>query len=61
MFSFYNDQLFRVAVDYDRRKTEGLMPADLEQPRQAALRTLRIGFLEFLGHVGHRSHLSPTL
>jgi hypothetical protein len=28
-FSFYNDQLFRMAVDYDRQRTEGLTDADM--------------------------------
>lgn len=28
VFSFYNGKLFRVAVDYDRYKTEGLTPDD---------------------------------
>jgi hypothetical protein len=28
-FSFYNDRLFRIVVDYDRDRTEGLMDADL--------------------------------
>ena len=29
IFSFYNDQLFRMAIDYDRQRTEGLTDADL--------------------------------
>jgi hypothetical protein len=29
MFSFYNDQLFRMVIDYDRQRTEGLTDADL--------------------------------
>lgn len=29
VFSFYDDQLFKVVVDYDRRRTEGLTAADL--------------------------------
>lgn len=29
IFSFYNDQLFRVVVDYDRGRTEGLTDADM--------------------------------
>jgi len=28
-FSFYNDRLFRIVVDYDRDRTEGLLDADL--------------------------------
>jgi hypothetical protein len=28
-FSFYNDQLFKVVVDYDRERTDGLTAADL--------------------------------
>jgi hypothetical protein len=28
-FSFYNDQLFRMAIDYDRTRTEGLTDADM--------------------------------
>lgn len=28
-FSFYNDQLFRLVVDYDRERTEGLTDADM--------------------------------
>ncbi len=28
-FSFYNDQLFRMVIDYDRERTEGLTEADL--------------------------------
>jgi hypothetical protein len=28
-FSFYNDQLFRIAANYDRKRTEGLTNADL--------------------------------
>jgi hypothetical protein len=30
VFSFYNDQLFRVLVDYDPRRTEGMTQADIE-------------------------------
>jgi hypothetical protein len=29
VFSFYNDQLFRMVIDYDRQRTEGLTDADL--------------------------------
>jgi hypothetical protein len=29
LFSFYNDQLFRMAIDYDRQRTEGLTDADM--------------------------------
>jgi hypothetical protein len=29
VFDFYDDQLFRVTVDYDRRQTEGLIDADM--------------------------------
>jgi len=29
VFSFYNDQLFRMAIDYDRQRTEGLTDADM--------------------------------
>jgi hypothetical protein len=29
VFSFYNDQLFLIVVDYDRQRTEGLTDADL--------------------------------
>lgn len=28
-FSFYNDQLFKMVIDYDRRRTEGMTDADL--------------------------------
>lgn len=28
-FSFYNDQLFRMAIDYDRDRTEGMTDADM--------------------------------
>ena len=28
-FSFYNDQLFRLVVDYDRERTEGMTDADM--------------------------------
>ncbi len=29
IFTFYNDKLFKIAVDYDRQRTEGLTDADL--------------------------------
>jgi hypothetical protein len=29
IFTFYNDQLFQIVVDYDRQRTEGLTDADL--------------------------------
>jgi len=29
VFSFYNDQLFRLAVDYDHNRTEGMTDADM--------------------------------
>jgi hypothetical protein len=29
VFSFYNDQLFRLVVDYDRNRTEGMTDADM--------------------------------
>jgi hypothetical protein len=28
-FSFYNDRLFRIVVDYDRDRTEGMTDADM--------------------------------
>lgn len=28
-FSFYNDQLFRLVIDYDRQRTEGMTDADM--------------------------------
>ena len=28
-FSFYNDQLFRLVIDYDRTRTEGTTDADM--------------------------------
>ena len=28
-FGFYNDQLFRIVVDYDRLRTEGMTEADM--------------------------------
>ena len=30
VFSFYNDQLYKVRVDYDPRRTEGMTQADIE-------------------------------
>jgi hypothetical protein len=44
IFSFYDDQLFRIAVDYDRQGTEGLTDTDLIESMTAtygppALRT----------------------
>lgn len=52
-FSFYNDQLFRVVVDYDRRRTEGMTEGDMIEaistmygspvkPVAAAARTLSL-------------------
>ena len=29
VFSFYNDQLFRLVIDYDRNRTEGMTDADM--------------------------------
>ncbi len=29
LFSFYNDQLFRMAIDYDRQRTDGMTEADM--------------------------------
>src|SRR5580765_7022992 len=29
VFGFYNDQLFRLVVDYDRQRTEGMTDADM--------------------------------
>lgn len=31
VFSFYNDQLFRLVIDYDRQRTEGMTDADMVQ------------------------------
>ena len=31
VFSFYNDQLFRLVIDYDRQRTEGMTDADMIQ------------------------------
>jgi hypothetical protein len=28
-FSFYNDQLFKIVIDYDRDRNEGLKDADM--------------------------------
>jgi hypothetical protein len=30
-FSFYNDQLFRLVIDYDRERTDGMTDADMMQ------------------------------
>ena len=29
VFSFYNDQLFKLVVNYDRQRTDGLTDADM--------------------------------
>ncbi|HXD74876.1 MAG TPA: hypothetical protein VN628_14105 [Vicinamibacterales bacterium] len=29
VFSFYNDQLFRIVIEYDRRRTEGMTDGDM--------------------------------
>ena len=39
VFSFYNDQLFRVVVDYDRDRTEGMTDADMIQAISASYGT----------------------
>jgi len=31
VFSFYNDQLFRLVIDYDRQRTEGMTDVDMVQ------------------------------
>jgi hypothetical protein len=36
VFTFYNDALFKIAVDYDRQRTEGLTDADLIDALSAA-------------------------
>ena len=36
VFSFYNSQLFRIAITYDRSETEGLTPDDLVEAISAA-------------------------
>jgi hypothetical protein len=36
LFSFYNDQLYQITVDYDRYKTEGLMANDIVESISAA-------------------------
>jgi hypothetical protein len=40
LFSFYNDQLYRIAVDYDRYKTEGLTGDDIAEAVTAANGTI---------------------
>ena len=35
VFSFYNDELFRIVVDYDPRRTEGLTAADITEALSA--------------------------
>lgn len=43
VFSFYNDELFRIVVDYDPRRTEGMTPADMIEAlsKEFGLATLR--------------------
>jgi hypothetical protein len=36
VFSFYNDQLFRLVIDYDRDRTEGMTAADMIEAISAA-------------------------
>ena len=36
VFSFYNDQLYRLVIDYDRTRTEGLTDADMIEAISAA-------------------------
>jgi len=36
VFSFYNDQLFRIVVDYARRKTEGMTATDMVEAISAS-------------------------
>jgi hypothetical protein len=36
VFSFYNDQLFRLVVDYDRDRTEGMTDADMIEALSSA-------------------------
>ncbi len=48
VFSFYNDELFRIVVDYDPRRTAGMTPADMIEAlsKEFGLATLRsTGFL----------------
>lgn len=40
LFSFYNDQLYRITVDYDRYKTEGLTADDIAEAVTAANGTI---------------------
>jgi hypothetical protein len=40
LFTFYNDQLYRIAVDYDRYKTEGLTADDIAEAVTAANGTI---------------------
>jgi hypothetical protein len=39
VFSFYNDQLFRLVIDYDRQRTEGLTDADMVEAISAVYGT----------------------
>jgi hypothetical protein len=39
LFSFYNDQLFKVVVEYDRSRTEGLTAADMIESLSAVYGT----------------------
>lgn len=39
LFSFYNDQLFKVVVEYDRTRTEGLTAADMIESLSAVYGT----------------------
>jgi hypothetical protein len=57
VFTFYNDSLFRIVVDYDPRRTEGLTHADMIEPLSATygLATLpATGFLPLARSVSQR-------
>lgn len=46
MFSFYNDQLYRMAVDYRHDRTQGLIDSDLTQAISAVYGTPTVSALE---------------
>ena len=42
LFSFYNDQLFRIVVTYDRERTEGLTAEDIVEAISVTYRTSHV-------------------
>ena len=61
LFSFYNGQLFRILIDYDRRRTEGLTVGDMVEALSATYGVATLPITEGMRSLTPVSHATDKV